>query len=212
MSVSKNVMTGKGLLALCLLASLICILACSTSSSPEEIVQEYKEALNSHNVDSLMRYYAADAVFEIAGLGMSLSGKDSIRGVAEYDSVLNTILYLSNLTVRGDSVFCEITESNDWMNAAGMTSAYYPQAIFVVINGKISRIKAEISDSSAANFDKVLSEFVPWANENYPESMAEMMPEGNFVFNGKNGETVVRLLRQWRGAIESEKDERIAPL
>ncbi len=205
MSVSTNVMTGKGLQALCVLASLICILACSTSSPPEEIVQNYREALNSHNVDSLMNYFGDDMVFEIPSMRMKLSGKPALRGLAGYDSVLNTNMVLTNIRVGGDTVICEITESNDWMNAAGMTSAHYSEAIFVVINGKISHIKAEISDSSAANFDKVLSEFVPWVNENYPESMTEMMPEGNFVFNAKNGETVVRLLRQWRQAMESEK-------
>ncbi len=205
MSVSTNVMTGKGLQALCLLASLICILACSTSSSPEEIVQNYKEALNSHNVDSLMNYFSDDIVFEIPSMRMKLSGKPALRGLAGYDSVLNTNMVLTNIRVGGDTVICGITETNEWMNAAGMTSAHYPEAIFVVINGKISHIKTEISDSSAADFDKVLSEFVPWANENYPESVTEMMPEGNFVFNAKNGETVVRLLRQWRGIANIRK-------
>jgi hypothetical protein len=205
MIVSKNISTRKGLQALCLLASLMCILACSTSAPPEQIVQEYKEALNSHNVDSLMNYFGDDIVFEIPSMRMKLSGKPALRGLAGYDSVLNTNMVLTNIRVGGDTVICDITETNEWLNAAGMTSAHYPQAIFVVINGKISHVKAEISDSSAANFDKVLSEFVPWVNENHPDAMAEMMPEGNFVFNAKNGETVVRLLRQWRQAMDSEK-------
>jgi len=181
------------------------IFVCSTSLTPEYIVQKYREALNSHNVDSLMNYYADGIVFEVPSMRMKLSGKPALRGLAEYDSVLNTDMVLTNIRVKGNTVICDITETNEWMDAAGMTSAHYPEAIFVVINGKISHIKAEISDSSAANFDKVLSEFVPWVNENYPESMAGMMPEGNFVFNAKNGETVVRLLRQWRQVLESEK-------
>ena len=205
MSAWTNITTSRGLLALCLAASLMGIFDCSTSLTPENVVQNYREALNSHNVDSLMNYFGDDIVFEIPSMRMKLSGRPALRGLAEYDSVLNTNMVLTNIKAKGDTVICDITETNEWMNAAGMTSAYYPEAIFVVINGKISHIKTEISDSSAVNFDKVLSEFVPWANENHPESMAEMMPEGNFVFNAKNGETVVRLLRQWRQAMESEK-------
>ncbi|MEE9554742.1 MAG: nuclear transport factor 2 family protein [candidate division Zixibacteria bacterium] len=186
------------LLAICL------IIDCSQSRSSEEIVENYRIALNSHNVDKLMSIYSDDIRFEIPSMRMMLSGKDALRGIAEYDSALKTIMTLTNIRVDGDSVLCEITETNDWMNAAGFSSAHYPQATFVVKDGKISYIGAVISDSSAANFRNTLQSFMPWGNGNYPDVIAEMMPEDKFIFNGKNGATMVRLLREWRAAMESK--------
>lgn len=160
--------------------------------------------MNSHNVDELMQVYSDDIRFEIPSMRMMLSGKDALRGIAEYDSVLNTIMTLSDIRVSGDSVLCEITETNDWMNAAGFSSAHYSQAVFVVKCGKISYIGAVISDSSAKYFRNTLQSFMPWGNDNYPDDMAEMMPEGDFIFSAKSGETIIRLLREWRAGSERE--------
>lgn len=44
---------------------------------------------------------------------MYLTGKDALRGVAEYDSVLNTHMILSNISTRSDTVYCSILETND---------------------------------------------------------------------------------------------------
>ena len=180
------------------------VFGCGQSLSNEKIVENYRIALNSHNVDELMSIYSDDIRFEIPSMRMMFSGKDALRGIAEYDSALNTIMTLTNIRTSGDSVLCEITETNDWMNAAGMSSAYYPQAVFIVDDGEISFIGAVISDSSAQNFRNVLGSFMPFGFENYPETMIEMMPEGEFIFNGKNGASMIRLLHEWRAAMESE--------
>ena len=185
-------------LAICL------IIGCARQPSTETIVENYRVALNSHNVDELMQVYSDDIRFEIPSMRMMLSGKDALRGIAEYDSVLNTIMTLSDIRVSGDSVLCEITETNDWMNTAGFSSAHYSQAVFVVKGGKISYIGAVISDSSAKYFRNTLQSFMPWGNDNYPDDMAEMMPEGDFIFNAKSGETIIRLLREWRAGSERE--------
>lgn len=185
-------------LAICL------IIGCARQPSTETIVENYRVALNSHNVDELMQVYSDDIRFEIPSMRMMLSGKDALREIAEYDSVLNTIMTLSNIRISGDSVLCEITETNDWMNAAGFSSAHYPQAVFVVKGGKISYIGAVISDSSAKYFRNTLQSFMPWGNDNYPDDMAEMMPEGDFIFSAKSGKTIIRLLREWRAGSERE--------
>jgi ketosteroid isomerase-like protein len=185
---------------------MMLVSGCSTSS-PESVVQGYREAFNSHNIDSLMRYYADDVVFEVAGLGMSLTGRESVRGVAEYDSVLNTIMSLSNMTVSGDSVFCELSETNDWLNAAGISQAYYSRAVFVVPGSEISYIEAELSDSSAARINGVLDSLISWADQYCPERLEEMMPLGAFVYNADNAANSLDLLMEWR--LESESDKEI---
>jgi len=176
------------------------MVGCDTSHSREEIVIGYRTALNSHSVDSLMKYYGDEIVFRIPDLGTFLTGVAAMRGVAAYDSALNTQMKIVNIRVQNDTVTCSIIETNNWMDAAGISSAYYPRSIFVVKDGKIIFIEADLADSCAKNFQEVLDSFVPWAQEDHAEELALMTPGGEFRFNAENGKTMVRLLREWRTA------------
>jgi ketosteroid isomerase-like protein len=183
------------------------LFSCSNKKPPEAIIREYLHAKNSHQVSTSMQYIADDAVLEIPGLGMIIKGKEKRREIAEYDSVLNTTLTPSDLTVRGDTVFCSVIERNDWLEAAGIPSVYYPSTMHVVKDGKIVYSSGRMADTSAAEIGRVLGEFVPWGNENHPETMSRMMPGGIFIYNAQNGETVVGLLRQWREAAAGESPD-----
>ncbi len=186
---------------------LVAALSCSQAPSIRHVLEKYADLLSSHQIDELMKLYSDDIKFDIPSFDMHLSGKSALRGVAEYDSVLNTEMTLNDITSVGDTAFCEIVETNDWMEAAGISSAVYPRALFVVTDGRISQVMAELSDSSAAEFSRVLSQFVPWAEENHPREMARMMPGGRFIYNAQNGQTVVGILRQWRHATTSEDSD-----
>lgn len=181
--------------------------SCSNKTSPQRIVEAHLNAKNAHQVSASMRYVADDAVLEIPGLGMIITGKEERRRIAEYDSVLNTVLTPSDFTVHGDTVLCSVIENNDWLEAAGIPAIYYPSTMHVVKDGKIAYSSGRMADSCAAEIRNVLGEFVPWANENHPEEMARMMPGGSFTYNAQNGETVVGLLRQWRGATAGESSD-----
>ena len=173
------------------------LVSCSFTPSPETIVTDYSRVLSSHDVDSLMTYYSDDIVFDIPQMSMYLEGKNALRGVAEYDSVLGTIMTLGELSSFGDTVFCSITEKNKWLTIAGIDSAYYPKATFIISNNHISVIQAELSDSTERQMRTVMSSFIPWLNENFPHYVRLMMPDGKFIFNAKHGELILMLLSQW---------------
>jgi hypothetical protein len=191
----------KPILAIIILTTMY--LACSFTPTPDQVVVMYKNAVNSHNVESVMSFYSEDILFEVPDLAMCVEGKEAMRGVSEYDSVLNTEMKLSDVTVSGDMVICSLTETNDWMNAAGIGMAFYPEVEFVVIDQKIHHIHADMADSSQAKFDSVIGTFVPWAHENHAEEMFDMMPEGDFIFNGENAAMMVKLLTEWREQAEN---------
>jgi hypothetical protein len=174
------------------------MLSCFQADSPEKIVKAYKDALNSHDVDSLLRFYSDDIVFNIPALMMNLSGKDDLRGVAEYDSVLKTNMEISNITVNNDTILCSIRETNDWMNTVGISSAFYPNSMFVVRGNKIVYIEADLADSSLNNFQDVFNSFLPWAKQTNSHALDSLMPEGKFQFNAKNGIIYLELLKEWR--------------
>lgn len=184
--------------------SVISLTSCAKRNSPRQIVEEHFKVKNSHHVTAEMRFFSDNSLLEIPGLSLRLTGIEKRRAIAEYDSVLNTILTPSDFEVRGDTVFCSITEHNDWLAAAGIPDAYYPRTVTVVEANKIVYSSGHMSDSSRAYIGDVLSRFMPWAGENYPEAIAGMMPEGRFSYNAENAVLILRLLRQWRQTSESE--------
>lgn len=179
---------------------VIGLLGCNGAFSPEVTVQDYKRAFNSHSVDSLMSLYSDDVVFMIPDLMMNLSGITNLRGVAEYDSVLNTTMMLSDLSVTGDTVFCSIEETNDWMKLVGISSAFYHNAMFVVKEGKVTHIEADVSDSSLSDFRNVLGSFLHWAKQHHPNELELLMPAGIFQFSAASAMLFIDLLREWKSS------------
>lgn len=188
---------------LIIIAVAISLFSCSFKPSPRKIFDEQIKAKNSHNIKAAMSYLADDTVLEIPKMGIKVTGKESRIAIAEYDTALHTVLTPSNIEVNGDTVFCAMTEHNDWVAAAGIPDLYYPITIHVVKNGKISYVFADMADSSKENIERVLDHFVFWGNEKYPEKMRTMAPKGDFVYNAANGVMVVDMLREWKAEQDS---------
>lgn len=180
-------------------------LSCTKHPSPEEIVGEYVDAVNEHDITKQMETLSDSVVFDIPRMSMHFEGKNAQLGVAEYDSVLHNELTVTNVKTIADTVFCSITETNDWLAAVDIPSAYYPNAYFVVTDDKISYIHADPADSTVDNVSEVLSSFLTWAYENHPEEMSTLMPHNRFVYNGINAALVLSLLREWDSARDAQK-------
>ena len=84
----------------------------SCSPNPTQLAQQYPIVYNTHNVNDIVNLYADDAVFEVVGQ-FSLNGKDQIRDITKYDSVLNIKMSVSNIETVRDSVSCNLSETND---------------------------------------------------------------------------------------------------
>jgi hypothetical protein len=179
---------------------------CSRGPSPAKVMRAYESAVNSHNINSIVNCYSDDIVFEMPGVGPPIFGKDAVRGLAEYDSVLNTNWSITIGRIKHDSVFCGIRESNDWLSAARLSSSiqtpawanFYSPSVFVVRNGKIESAMISLSDSSISHLNEIMSSLVPWAQQNRPEEYASMISDGAFVYSGKNAQTILVLLKEWK--------------
>jgi len=180
---------------------------CSLKSSPQKVVEDYVSSYNSHQVDKIITLYADSVTFEVIGFNINIRGREAVRSIVEYDSALNTIMTLSNIRVSDDTVFCSLSEQNDWVDAAEIPAAFYPRTMFIVEDNKISQIHAEIADSSLENFERVLDYFVFWGNDKYPEKMKTMAPEGDFIYNAENGAMVVEMLREWKAEQKQGQQE-----
>ncbi len=180
---------------------------CSLKPSPQKVVEDFVAVYNSHQVDNIMALYTDSITFEVTGFGINLKGKEQVWAIAEYDSALNTIMTLSNIRISDDTVYCSLSEYNDWVDAAEIPAAYYPRTMFVLKDNKIARVYSEIADSSLENYERVLDHFVFWGNDKYPEKMRKMAPKGNFIYNAENGFMVVEMLREWKAEQKEEQQE-----
>jgi hypothetical protein len=170
--------------------------------APKNMVASYISIQNKHDISKTMELFTDDATFEVVGSIINLSGHEQIRGICEYDSVLGTIITASNFLTRGDTVYCDISETNEWLKAAGIDEANYYSSIFIVRDGKVAKLRAIASDETLSAFGAVLKDFVPWLEENYPGETKQLMPDGKFLYNGENGVLVLRLLKEWRSGLE----------
>lgn len=173
-------------------------ISCSFKPSPKKIVEDFISTKNQSNISKALEYVADDGVLEIPNAGIKITGKEARREIFEYDSSLQTVLTPSDFIVRGDTVLCSMTEHNNWIEAAEVPDAYHPHVIFVVKNDKIVYTYADLADSSRQHFRDVLTEFIPWAKEKYPEKMEQLMPDGKFAYKAENADLVVELLCEWR--------------
>jgi len=174
------------------LASLI--FSCSSNST--QLTKNYPIVYNTHNVNDIVNLYADDAVFEVVGQ-FSLKGKDQIRGITKYDSVLNIKMSVSNIETVRDSVFCNLSETNDWLKIAEIGEAHY-FGIFVFKDGLISIISASAKPETAEAFNNVLMPLMIWAKENKADLLNEMMPGGKFIYNAENATKTLTLLTEWK--------------
>jgi hypothetical protein len=143
-----------------------------------------------------MSLYDDDAVFEVVGQ-FSLAGKNQIRDITKYDSVLNVYMTISNIESRGDTTFCNLTETNDWLKTAEVGKTYYTVK-FIFHKGLIKHLYAKAKPETQKSFSQVLSPLMNWATENKAEVLEEMMPEGRFIYNAENAKKSLALLRSWK--------------
>lgn len=186
---------------------LLLLFVPSCSPKPKDVVISFQEAYNSHDLERALSLFAETASFEVKGV-FSLRGEEEIRDLAEHDFVLKVHMAYSQFNTRGDSVMCQLTEKNDWLKMAGIQETRYSM-IFVVKDGLIQSVRAEAIPESERAYKLVSVPFMNWAAKQRPQLLAEMMPEGTFVYNEENARKSLSLLREWK-QLAQKKDGRPA--
>jgi hypothetical protein len=160
--------------------------------------------MNAQKADSMLICLSDNAVFEFVGAGPPISGRDALRGLAEYDSVLHTGLALRFVRARRDSVIFTGMERNDWLIAAGLPPSEYSSIVFVIQKGRIQAIRAELSGSSAARVNDIMTSLVPWAQQHHPEEYAELVSGDAFAYRADNARRMMLLITEYRQFESSE--------
>lgn len=183
------------------LSLLFALLSCTPK--PEEILKSYVEAYNSHDIDKVMSLYIDDVTFENVGV-WTKQGKHEVRKITEWDAATHIHMHVSDIEVVGDTVTFYLIETNDWLKLAGIGEWHYKGSI-VVHNGLIRKLRAEITEQSLKTFQKAWQSIMGWASKERSSELAELMPDGEFLYGEKVAKKWLVLLQEWREATQFNK-------
>lgn len=173
------------------------VLSCAPDLS--EHIKAYVATYNTHDVDKIMSFYTDDIRFENVGVWVK-TGKQEVQKITEWDAATHIVMKISNVTVQGDTVTFSLLETNDWLKLAGIGEALYEPSRIVFRDGKIAVIQARLSEESLNRWMPIWNAILAWAQENSKEKLAEVMPDGKFVFGADYAHKWLELLKDWREA------------
>ena len=194
-------------LLFCLLLLFVMSLGCTPK--PADLLKAYEKALNSHDVNGIIRFYAEDIRFEVVG-GFVKVGRREVRELTKWDAAVNGQMTFTDIVVSGDTITCRAIERNDWLRLAGIEEVHYGSNTIVYNGVLISSIKAELTRKSSQAIGQALQSITEWASQERSQELAELMPEGEFVYSAELAEGWLALLSEWREEMRSRQEVRNA--
>jgi hypothetical protein len=178
---------------------LICSLpfllfTCSQKST--ERIGVIQQAFNTEKIDStIARCYSADIEYEIAEV--KGQGKQMLRGVAEWDSVINTHRLFSDFKASGDTIFCKCVEQNDLSTLQGLDKIYFDPVLFIFQDSRILQMKFRNTLESHKAKVKAAAPFLHWLYNQRNDRLPQLLTGGKFVLNAPTATTYLALGREW---------------
>jgi len=152
------------------------------TQKPETVIRAYEQAHNRHDVEGGLSHYSDDIVFKIEGV-WTKTGRDEIRGLEVWDSTLNSQLHFEIKSIRGDTVFCKVTENNDWFDAFGIGQVVHNPVLLVLENGKIKNISVTHSGLANQKIGAAVKSIYTWSQQTGDTTINELIKNGEFVYS-----------------------------
>ncbi len=169
------------------------VFACTSNekSHLDETLRRYIAAANQHDIATLGAMIAEDAVWY---LGQdTLVGRTEVLRPLEFDAGANTILNISNVNIRVDTVDFDLVERNDILTALGVSELHhFPRFIFR--EGLIYRKQARRPPLELEAFADSIRAFARWVGENNANDYDRLWPNGRFAYGRDVAETMLRLI------------------
>ena len=164
----------------------------------KEIVEAYLEAINRHDIDAEMSLYAEDVTLELVG-AFTKVGKSALRQLGEYGTVINNNFdFHECIFEEPGQVSFKVTQQNEFLRTFGVDELRYTSYKMTIHDGLITSIRTELSQEGMKQARQADEAFVTWAAKEKPETLAELMPDGEFIPGKENGLAVMALLREWQ--------------
>lgn len=180
------------------------LLTTSCKQKLDEKIKAYQEAHNSGEVEKEMSFFAEDIKYEVIG-EWKVTGKESLKKLAETDVVLNSHLIFSDIKLSANKVTCKVEERNDLLKISGIDTLYYDFREFIFVDGLIKEVKTQPAKEGAETLENSHRAFWKWAAENRKEEFKDLR-SARVVTKDSVGKWL-ELMRQWREEMDKEEQQ-----
>jgi limonene-1,2-epoxide hydrolase len=183
----------KILITFCVVFPLLLTTSCTPSLVGR--VEAFQKAVNSHNVEKSMSFYADDVRFEILGTAMVIEGKEKLRKAIEEQVILNVHFTFTDIKADGNTVTYKVKEQNDWLKAAGIDALDYEYDQTTFEDGLIKKEIAKPTQKSMEIMAEFRKTFEKWASEKRGQEWARLKSEG---ITKENVNRWLAIIREWQ--------------
>jgi len=161
------------------------------------LVQKLQTLSDRYRVSDFLDLFDEDAQFQIIGHS-TLSGKETIRKVFEYDAAANTELRFVNFVPHHNALTCQLFARNDRLMAMGIDIVFYTSCIISLREGRIQQFVAIVEEETSRRIRQRLQSFVAWLAREHPAEFSRLCtPDGDLIYSAENGREAVRFIKEW---------------
>lgn len=189
---------------LLIMLNIIFLLFFAASCAPTLVdrVEAFRSAVNNHDIEKTMSFYADDVRFELIGTPMVIEGKEQLRKPIEEQFILNDHLTFTDIKVNGNTVTYKVKEQNDMLKAAGIDALYYEYDQITFENGLIKQEKAKPTKESMRIMGEFQESLEKWASEKQGRKWAKLKDEG---VTRENVSDWLAITHRWRKEVKQQK-------
>ena len=123
-----------------------------------------------------------------------------MRSIFEWDRACNPKYECGDFLINGDQATVIMREENDFTRLLNFAGWETKLELRFTPDGKIKE-ELVILLGSGPSFEEKLQPALDWLGAHYPDDLAEIYPNDQFVFSGENARGWIGLLREWREAV-----------
>jgi hypothetical protein len=168
----------------------------SCGKPPKEILTEYEQAYNKHDISKIMSFYSDNVVLDLSILS-KLKGKEALRNYAKYDSVMNTQIKISDIATSDDNTMFVMSLTNDLYKTIGIDTAKYSM-IFTIEGGRITKMSGSTTRETDKNIQDFSKNFMLWASKEKLDELNQMMPNGRLNYNAVNAKKYINMVLEYK--------------
>jgi|GEM_PF-2164822 len=168
----------------------------SCGKPPKKILTEYEQAYNKHDVSKIVSFYSNDVVLDLSILS-KLKGKEDLRNYAEYDSVMNTQIKISDIATSDNNTMFVMSLTNDLFKTIGIDTAKYSM-IFTIEGGKITKMAGSTTNETGLKIQNFSKNFMLWASKEKLDELNQMMPNGRLNYTAENAKKYINMVLEYK--------------
>lgn len=175
-------------------------MGCSTPKA-ELVVRAYFDALNQHDREAVIGFYAPEFVLENPDAGFRLD-RSEVEPIVDWDLALNCMYTIESLKREPDGIRVVVRETNDLFQLLSREPLTL-ECVYAVEGGLLRSQRFRVLDGDP-NVGAALAPVVEWAKQRHPKVLIDIYPQGQLVFTADAAVLWVSLLEEWRETTSAE--------